>query len=177
MRAIRKLIVGVTATMLSATAAYAADPIIIPPPAPPPPFVAPVVSPFAGLYFGGHYTQSIAFGPPFRAIGGQVGFNVVNGSLLFGGEARVGYVLTPVNSIYLQGNGRVGFVLGDMFLLYGTAGIGTVPGAGPFNYFNFGGGAEVAFGNIGVFAEITRVQQIGGGANFNKFAIGVNFHP
>ena len=173
----RKLIVGVAATMLTATAAMAADPIIIPPPAPPPPFVpAPVVSPFAGLYLGGHYTQSINFGPPFRAVGGQVGFNIVNGALLFGGEARVGYVLAPVNSLYLQGNGRVGFVLGDMFLLYGTAGVGTVTGPG-FNYFNYGGGAEVAFGNIGIFGEITRVQQFGGGATFNKFAIGLNFHP
>jgi hypothetical protein len=176
MRAIRKLIVGIAATMLSATAAYAADPIIIPPPAPPPPFVAPVVSPFAGLYFGGHYTQTISVGP-FRAIGGQVGFNVVNGALLFGGEARVGYVLSPINSLYLQGNGRVGFVLGDMFLIYGTAGIGSVFNAGPFNYFNYGAGAEVAFGNIGIFGEITRVQGFGGGPTFSQFSIGVNFHP
>ena len=83
MKLASKIAAGVTALVLTSTAAMAADVIVVPPPAPPPPAPLPVVSPFAGLYFGGYYTRAFA-PPPFQSIGAQVGYNFVRGSLLFG---------------------------------------------------------------------------------------------
>lgn len=182
MTLIRKLIVGVAATMLTTTAAMAADPIIIPPPAPPPPMaMAPVASPFEGIYFGGYFYRTLPLaGPGFRAFGGQVGYNIVRGSMLFGVEARVGFVQPPPpgGSIHFDVGGRAGFILGNNVLLYGGVAVGAVPGV-PFRYLSVGGGAEFVLGDrIGIFGELRHVWGLPlGGTQFNMLAVGINFHP
>jgi hypothetical protein len=176
MKLARTIAAGVTAVVLTSTAALAADPIIIPPPAPPPPMApVPVVSPFAGLYLGGYYTRTLNIGP-FQSVGAQAGYNFVTNALLFGVEGRVGYAFGQ--GLTADIGGRVGVVLADRFLVYGGASIGTVPSAGPFNFWTVGGGGEFMLGDtISLFGEFRRVSSIPAGTTFNQVTFGLNFHP
>jgi opacity protein-like surface antigen len=172
-----KLATGVAAVVMTSTAAMAADVIVIPPPAPPPPVVpAPAVSPFAGLYVGGHYTRGFVNGGT-NAVGAQAGYNFVNNSFLVGVEGRVGAAFNNGPNLYAEIGARAGFVVGQSFLLYGAASIGVVPNFN-FNYRTLGAGVEFALGgNVSLFGEFRRVNQLNGATTFNQVTVGLNFHP
>jgi hypothetical protein len=115
---------------------------------------------------------------PFRAFGGQVGYNMVRGSMLFGVEARVGVVQPPGPGVQFDVGGRAGFILGNNVLLYGGVAVGAVPNVG-FRYLSAGAGAEFVLGDrIGIFSEFRHVWSLPfGGIDFNMLVVGINFHP
>ena len=169
----RRLLLGTAAATLTATAAMAADPIIYTP-APPPYYAPPAAIAFdwSGFYAGAHLIRPI--GAPFILFGGQAGFNIQRGSLVFGFEARGGIV---PGSYFVGAGGKAGIALGGRgnFLVYGTAAAGFAP-AGPGFYWVAGGGAAVGLGSrVSVFAEFD-VLGAGGGCCAYGLVGGLNFH-
>jgi hypothetical protein len=175
MRLTRRLLVGAAATILSASAAMAAEPIYMPPPmAPMAP--APIAYNWGGFYVGGFVGRANIF--PTPAVGAQVGFNFQPGNLVVGIEARIGRLIgAPPPNTFADGRVKAGFTLGmtGNVLLYGVASLGTVFGAGA-PYYTAGGGVEIGFGRISVFAEGVAIGFGGGGFIGNAFQAGMNFH-
>ena len=163
---IRAFVAGIAGSFALATAAAAADPVIIAAPSPPPMVIAPAGFNWAGPYAGADIVLGGAFG-----LGGQFGFNVVRGRLLFGGEGWVAFAPGPGGFLFAA-MGKVGFLFGptDRALVYGTAGISPVPG-GP-DFFAGGGGAVGIGQRLSVFGEALAV--VGAGCCF--YRAGVNLH-
>lgn len=174
MRLARKLAVGLAAVMLSASAAMAADPIFIPPPPAPPPMAPlPVAYDWSGFYAGAHLVRP--FGAPFVVFGGQAGFNIQRGNLVFGFEARGGIV---PGGFFAGAGGRAGVALGARgnVLVYGHAALIFVPGD---LFYIFGGGGEFGVSDrLSIFAEFDVLGEPGPGGGCCAFgaAAGVNFH-
>lgn len=175
----RRLAAGALALAISGTAAVAADvaPLVVPPVAPV--VIAPAVPSFdwSGLYVGiyGGFNRGI---PP-GAVGATAGFNIVNGRLLFGAEARLGGFFPGEAGfdVHLEGLGRAGLLIGDRTLAYGTAGVGTVFCCS-FTYWFAGGGVELGLGErLSVFGEARVFDDVGGGF-FPSLMLrtGINLH-
>jgi len=156
----------------SAVAASAAD-LPTPPmaPPPPPPMAAPAFDwsgPYIGAYGGIFY-------PAYYQAGIQAGVNMVRGNFLFGAEAQLGAIFAGGFTYDVALNGRLGFILGERFLLYGIAGVGFNPAVGPL--WTAGGGVEVALGTAwSLFAEGGVAGTFGGGLFAYTFQAGVNWH-
>lgn len=146
--------------MISASSALAAD---VPPimPAQPPVVVVPPQAGFdwKGPYAGAFLTVDILTDPfevGISAAGGQVGFNIVRGSFLFGPQLRLG-VYVPESDFLVAGGPRVGVIFGaeDRILVYAAASFGWIPNApDPGTLYTFGGGVEVGLGErFSIFAE------------------------
>jgi outer membrane immunogenic protein len=172
---IKRAVAASAMLMAGIVAASAADiPPIIPPPSPPPPPPAPTfdwTGPYVGIY-GGHILST-----PRNQAGVQAGFNIARGALLAGVELQAGAMFAG-GTVVFEGNlnGRLGAVLGDRFLLYGEAGVGTI-GFSTYTY-TFGGGAEVAIADaISIFAEAKGLGAFGGGCCVTTVQVGLNWHP
>ena len=164
-----RLLLTTAAITLTSTAAFA-GPVHVP--APPPPVVIPVDEPFEGFYIGAELgfvfgDGEESFDQPGTvdgdidiefdtgtAYGLFAGYNVQNGSTIFGGEIRAlhfsAYIDTEDDGFEVESvidlRGRVGFGLGSA-LSYGAAGysFGTMVLGGPsidIDGFNVGGGVE-----------------------------------
>jgi hypothetical protein len=184
MNFIKRIAAGVTGAvlMLSASAAMAADvqpvipaqpPIVV---VPPPPPVYDWRGPYVGAFFTLEYETN-----PFEidplVVGGQVGFNIVNGSFLFGPQLRIGYFI-PEPAILMTLGPRFGVLLGaqQKLLLYAAASLGYVP-AFPVVFYSFGGGAEFGIGErFSVFGETRLLGGIGDGCCALISTVGANFH-
>jgi hypothetical protein len=127
--------------------------------------------PYIGVYGG-----ALFGGTTVGEAGIQAGFNIVRGRFLAGLEAQVGAVFaggTFSYEAYL--NGRLGFILGDRFLLYGEAGVGTL--AGTFVWTG-GGGIEIALRDAwSLFVEAKAIGAFGGGG-IAAYGVqgGINWH-
>lgn len=171
-----RLISGLTALVMTAGAAAAADmPAMVAPaaPPPPPPIAAPAFD-WGGLYVGGTVSRGI-FAP--IEVAAQVGYNFVNGRLVYGIEAgaRIPPLGPPAVSLFVKG--RVGLTLGQRALVYGLVAIEQPLFAGPPTLWMAGGGA--AFGirdNVSIFAEASVLGSFGGGCCGLLIQGGVNFH-
>lgn len=185
MKFAKKILAGMagTALMFSASAALAADiqPII---PAQPPVIVVPPATGFdwAGPYVGAFVTLEILTDPfdiNAVAAGGQVGFNIVRGSFLFGPQLRLG-VFIPETDFLVTIGPRVGVLLGaeDRILVYAAASFGWIPNApDPGTFYTFGGGVEVGIGErFSVFAETRALGVMDVGCCGIITTMGANFH-
>jgi outer membrane immunogenic protein len=172
---IRTLALGIVGSALVTTSVLAAD--LPPPPAgappPPPPMAAPAFDwsgPYIGAY-GGVFLPATA-----GQAGIQAGFNVVRGRFLAGLEAQVGAVFGGGGFTYeAYLNGRLGFILGDRFLLYGEAGVGMLGG---IFIWTGGGGMEIALREAwSIFAEAKAIGVFGGGG-IAAYTVqgGINWH-
>lgn len=165
---IKALIAGLAGSFAISTAAFAADPIVIPPPAPPPPVVlAPAGFGWGGLYLGGNIVAAVTTGgSAFIGFSGQAGFNFVTGSLLFGGEFSVTAVTLggpPLGPFVGFASGKAGFLLGatDNILLYGIGGYAFPLGGGGGGAFLVGGGVGFGIGqSISIFVDALAVPAI-----------------
>jgi hypothetical protein len=128
---------------------------------------------WSGIYFGVY--GGYFWGPNVIQAGAQVGFNMVRGSFLAGLELEAGPVFAGgAFSYQAEADARLGFVLGQRFLLYGLAGIGIVNGIA---YWAAGGGAEIGIGNaLSVFAEGKYVAQLTGVGTGLIVQGGLNWH-
>lgn len=184
MNFIKRIAAGVAGAvlMLSASAAMAADvrpvipaqpPIVVVPP-PPPGFDW--RGPYVGAFFTFEYdVDPLALDP--LAVGGQVGFNIVNGSFLFGPQLRIGYFI-PEPAIFMTLGPRFGVLLGaqQRLLLYAAASLGYVP-AFPLVFYTAGGGAEFGIGErFSVFGETRLMGAFGEGCCTIITTVGANFH-
>ena len=161
--------------LMNAIAANAADltPIMVSAPPPPPSIPAPTFD-WAGPYIGAYGGYTFGFG--FGQAGLQAGYNfVMGGGLLAGIEAQAGVAFG--GGLGLEGdlNGRLGYILGGNFLLFGEAGLGIISGT---PIYTAGGGMEVAVGqSVSVFAEAKAMGTIGGGIGGLTVQGGLNWHP
>ena len=174
MRFRRAALLGLVGSAFIATSAIAADvpPVVVAPPAPPPPVA--IGFDWAGLYVGAHGGDFL--GPSPLNFGLHGGFNVVNGRLLYGVDARVSlYGFGPPSLYEVIARARAGFLLGDRLLVFGAAGIGLADG--PFG-FELGGGAELALGQrLSIRAEMNWLFDGGGLAIPPFWTVGLTFHP
>jgi hypothetical protein len=115
---------------------------------------------WSGMYFG-VYGGWISLGA--GQAGAQVGFNMQRGSFVAGLELEAGAIFAGGAFSYeVEADARLGFVLGERFLLYGLAGVGFFGTAGA--YWAAGGGAEIAIRDaLSVFAEGKAIGAFGGG--------------
>jgi hypothetical protein len=181
---IKALVAGIAGSFAISTAAFAADVIVIPPPAPPPPvIVAPAGFGWGGLYLGGNIVAAISTGgSAFIGFSGQTGFNLVSGSLLFGGEFSVTAVTLggpPLGPFVGFASGKAGFLLGatDNVLLYGIGGYAFPLSGGGGGAFLVGGGAAFGIGqSISVFVDALAVPVLAPGPVCCFVRAGVNFH-
>jgi opacity protein-like surface antigen len=176
MKIARTVLLAVVGSALIATGAIAADlpraPTVVAPP-PPPPMAAPAFD-WSGMYVGAY--GSYFSGDPFILLGVQAGYNMVRNHFLAGIEAQAGaYYAFPSIGFHGSLNGRLGFILGERFLIYGEAGVGAVlPGA-----FIWTGvaGAEVALGSTwSIFVEGGLLGELGVGPAGYLIQAGVNWH-
>jgi len=169
----RILVAGafVAATAAAANAADLPTPPIAPPP--PPPMATPAFD-WSGLYFG-LYGGGLYNGSFLPRGGVQAGYNFVPGRVLVGVEAQAGIFYNGVIEYEADLNGRLGFILGERFLVYGEGGI-TYLTTDPL-LWNAGGGIAVGLGrSASIFAEAKAIGAFGGGAAAYFFEAGVNFH-
>ena len=170
-----KIAASAAALMMVAGSAFAADvPQVVTPVAPPPP-PAPTFD-WAGAYVGAHVGDFL--GPSPLNFGVHGGFNIVNGNLLYGVDARAsayccGFVLYEAIV-----RARAGFLLGDRLLVFGAAGIGL----SDFDFgVEFGGGVEYAIGSsLSLRAEVNALFDFGGGFGLEYplfWSVGLTFHP
>ena len=185
MRLGKATLFGVLGGAMISTGAMGADvpPMVMPAAPPPPPVVAPAptfdwAGPYVGAYAGRlFYVVDEEFAWADWLFGGQAGYNIVNGNLLFGAEVRAG-VLDDFGDLAFEGeiDARAGVILRDRVLTYVQAGIGTV---GFFEYFwTIGGGVEIGIGKaISIFGEAS-VRQAFGAEDCCGFQVlgGINFH-
>lgn len=178
-----RILCGLAALMLGTGAAAAADlPVVVAvaPPAPPPTFD------WGGAYVGVHlgFWDQIdceIFECDALEPGVQVGYNFVNGNILYGVEGTVGVWWQPWNSgvspLFFTLSGRGGFLLGDKVLLYLEAGIWGYLINGP-SALIAGAGVEFALTNsLSVFGE-AKVFKTFGDPVFPAIWLqaGVNWH-
>ena len=169
MRLTRRLLVGAVATVLSTSAAMAADPIFMPPPAPGPVVVAPQAM-WTGAYFGTFLAITVPTGGPplWKSLGVVGGYDFQVNRMVLGLNVRTSVpspigVGAPLFTGLLDANLniRAGFLVNDRFLAYGTAGLGIVMPA--FPYWTIGLGVEFAMSDrLHLFTELTRARALGG---------------
>lgn len=96
-----------------------------PPPryAEPPPYDAPFTSYWQGLYGGVHLGWAEDSHSDGVIGGGQIGYNWQASRIVYGLEADVSVADTSVD-VLGSARGRLGFLLDDRLLAYGTAGVG-----------------------------------------------------
>ena len=175
----RSLVLGIAGSVMIATGAMAADvpPLVVAAP-PLPPMAAPAFD-WAGAYVGVHGGLSIFLeeecGRDCRTpeVGGQVGYNFVNGSFLFGAEASIGVWWDGgFSPVHVTLTARGGLLVGDNLLVYGEAGFWRYfSGASTCPCAIFGLGAEYAISNsLSIFAEAKTL------VGFSWLQIGINWH-
>lgn len=178
MKRARIIVVGFAAFAMTAGAAVAADvpPVVIVPPAPPPP-TAPAFD-WAGIYIGVHAGDFL--GPSDYNYGVHGGFNFVNGSLLYGVDARAS-ALGPIFIYEAMVRARAGFLLGDRVLVFVAGGAGWTSGPGGTGLgLELGGGVELALGqSLSIRAEVNQTFIAAGFLpNIPTFwTVGLTFHP
>lgn len=182
MKLVNKILAGMAGSvlMVAASASMAADiPVMVPPMAPPVIVVPPPAGfDWQGVYVGGVLSLGVdpsPFAVGIIGVGGQVGFNIVRGSLLFGPVLRAGVVFGP-NALVVSGGARAGVLVGaeDRLLIYGGAALAYIP-AGPGLVTTAGGGVEFGIGErLSIYGE-TRVL-ISGGVGCCIVMTGVNLH-
>jgi opacity protein-like surface antigen len=179
----KRIAVGLAGALLmfSASSAMAADvqPVI---PAQPPVVIVPPPPPgfdWQGAYVGAFLTLEFdtdPFAVDLTVVGGQVGFNIVRGSFVFGPQLRIGYLI-PEPAIVATLGPRFGVLLGaqQRLLLYAAASLGYIP-AFPALFYTVGGGVEFGIGQrFSVFGE-TRLLGGGPGCCVIITNVGANFH-
>ena len=149
-------------------------PAVTPAPAPPP---APSFN-WAGLTIGidGAY-HNCGICLYWGTALGEVGYNWVNGSLLYGVQLGAGAFIGPIPPVapVVSLDARVGYILGNA-LLYAEGGGGKYFGGGDF-YLGAAGGVELAVGQaMSVYAEAGADKFFGGPWVWNVGG-GLRFHP
>lgn len=171
MKLTKSLLLGTAGTLMMASTAFAAD-LPPPPPAPPPPPPAPVFSwggPYAGAFVGYDTTLTGAI------AGVQFGYNFEFGNFVAGLEVETIYPIFGATVVDARLNARLGAVLGEKFLVYGEAGIGSWVVA---PVWTVGGGVEYAITDaMSLFGEAEAVFVIGGGYVATQITGGFNYHP
>jgi len=167
------IVVGFAAFAMTAGAAMAADIPVVAPLAPPPPpapvaafdWAGPYVGADAGLFF---------WGAPVH-VGLHGGYNIVNGNVLYGVDARASLVGFS-SLIEAMVRARAGYLIGERLLVFAAAGVGW-PG-GPAVGFELGGGAEFALGqSLSLRAEVFQVFLTTGPIYPTFWTVGLTFHP
>jgi outer membrane immunogenic protein len=171
----RILIAGafVVGTAFAANAADLPHPPMAAPAPPPPPMAAPAFD-WSGPYIGayGGLTYGLA---SYYEFGVQAGFNMVRGKFLAGIEAQVGAIWAGGFGYEVAVNSRLGFILGQRFLLYAQGGVGFNNGVGLL--WTAMAGMEFAIGDTwSLFAEGGYAGAFGGGLFAYVFQAGVNWH-
>src|SRR5699024_9371058 len=113
-----------SAGMLVATAAFAADPVVIPATPTPVVIVEPAGFDWNGFYaslYGAYHRPS---GDRIWGGGGSVGYNFGVGSLVVGPEVLVYALSYNPTSINVVPRVRIGAAVGDRALIYGAIGYG-----------------------------------------------------
>ncbi|MGV8840516.1 MAG: hypothetical protein ACWA6X_09450 [Bauldia sp.] len=185
MTSAKRILAGMTgaAMMCSASTVLAADvqPIV---PVQPPVVVVPPPAGFdwQGPYAGAFLTLDVLgepFGLGIAAVGGQVGFNIVRGSFLFGPQLRLG-MYVPETDLLVTAGPRAGVILGaeERILLYAAASFGWIPQApDPGTFYTFGGGVEFGLGErFSVFTEARALGIPGIGCCGFLATTGANVH-
>ena len=163
---------GIGLAAMASASAYAADVVYEEPPAPAAPIVSAPVSTWAGPYAG--VSLGYGFGGSVEGAGNEIdtdgwmggvfgGFNMQNGSFVYGAEADVNYTGMDGSNAGIEAReridgsirGRAGVALNDDVLIYGTAGVAaerlrisapSVPGARDTNMmlgYTVGAGTDV----------------------------------
>ena len=183
MRVKRTLFAGAF-LVASAAVASAADLPVAPLP-PPPPMVTPAFDwsgPYIGVYVGLLRQQSaVTVPPPVPRAGIQAGYNIVRGNFLGGIEIQAGlYGFSAPLTLEGDLNARLGFILGQRFLLYSEAGLmvlltPSIPSTTLL--WTLSGGLEVALGQSwSIFAEGGIARPFGGGLQALVVEGGINRH-
>jgi opacity protein-like surface antigen len=170
---------GAAALALVATSAGAAGlpgPVSVPPPP------APTGFDWAGAYVGTFTNPVFRFNPwtfGFLQSGVQVGYNFVNGNLLFGIEGQVHALYTPSPFMFGAVEGvltaRLGAVIGEQTLAYAETGVLFSP-ATSTTVFLTGGGLEVGLGeSVSLFGEAKAFFCCGTTRGI-QFSFGLNYH-
>lgn len=153
-----------TAFLLSTAFTAFAGPVDVPPPLPP---VVIADEPFEGFYVGleygfaqGDITREdlltapvpLTFEPDGSVWGGFAGYNVQNGSLIYGGEVRLLHFDGVSEGVFefedvLDIRARVGFAASDALMIYGALGYSTASAVAggvdvDLDGFNYGAGVE-----------------------------------
>ncbi len=104
----------------------------------------------------------------------RLGYNLQSGNLVYGGEFVYGTF--PDFSInYWWVNGRVGYAIGDTFMVYGLVGRGGSDV--PTQSWQYGLGAEAMITqSVSVRFEATQVQRDGVGFVGNTFSLGLGWN-
>ncbi|MCC6735351.1 MAG: hypothetical protein IT534_04405 [Bauldia sp.] len=167
------LVAGASVLVAGTASAAEVGPINLPatPPAvplPPPPGFS-FAGPYVGAYFGRLVAESA-----FQA-GLQGGFNFLRGPFLVGAEAQLGAAFGGGFAFEADLNARLGFVLGERFLVYGEGGIGYISGV---PVYTAGGGVEIGVGqSFSVFGEAKALGPLGGPILSLTVQAGINWHP
>ncbi|GHA10485.1 hypothetical protein GCM10007989_00810 [Devosia pacifica] len=180
---VRSLSIGVAAAALMVSGAQAADLII---PTTPEPIYEPAGFSWDGLYAGveagGIFTDGID-DDVGGVIGGVVGVNfTVADPFLLGAELQGDYVWMDGDDAGLfLALARVGAVVTDEVLVYGSAGVGvSVTDGDDDGVFALGGGVEVAVTeNVSVRGEVLGLGTLDDGDDFftgAKATVGVFYH-
>lgn len=173
---LKRTIAAGALVLMSAAGTQAADLPMAPMAPPPPPPPAPMAPAFdwSGPYIG--FYGGYAVGPAWIQAGVQAGMNVVRNHLLFGAEVQAGAIYAGGFGFEANLNGRLGFILGSRFLVYGEAGVG-VALPPPTYLWTAGGGIEIGLGNAAsLFTEAKLIGAFGGGTIGYTIQAGVNFH-
>lgn len=153
-----------TAILMSTSTAFA-GPVEAPPP--PPPIIVQPDEPYDGFYVGLEYgiaqgdiletdllvtPTPFTFTPEGSAWGGFAGYNVQNGSMIYGGEIRMLHFIGVEDAGFefedvIDLRARLGFAASDALMFYGALGYSTsnaVAGGVQTDLtgFNYGAGVE-----------------------------------
>ncbi len=195
-----KRLATMTAIFVASSTAAFAGPVEVPPP-PPPVYVEPEACALAfDCFYGG---VEFGFGDGYvdettavvganvvsrtltfdgEAYGAFAGYNIQNGSTVFGGEVRYLHVnLADASGAFeidsvLDIRGRVGLASSDALMIYGAAGWSTASAMGAASFdmtgFNYGVGVEYNI-NESLFlgADVTGRQVEGSNGGFDYDAV------
>ena len=169
---IGRYLMGVVGSALIATGAFAADLPSVPTVTAPPPMAAPAFG-WGGVYYG--ISAGRVVGP--LEVQAQVGYNIVRGRFLIGGELAAGVGFAGSFAFTATANARLGLLLGDRAVIYALAGIERVLAPTPL-FWTARGGVEYALNErMSVFGEAGIVGGFGLGIGpFITFRTGVNLH-
>lgn len=139
-----------------------------------PPMVDDVaVTDWDGVYAGLTGAAWFQGGVIFPAVGVELGANFVSGDMLFGVEGDLAYYWTSGN--FDAGlTGRVGVVLNDTAVLYGSVGVGALSDGVSF-YVPVGVGAEFML-TESVSLDLSGEYLIGNGFNATRIGAALNWH-
>ncbi len=177
MKSVRKIVVGIAATLAMSTGAFAGQDL-----GQYAPYAGGVGFEgfYAGVLLGGFFDGTSAYltAPDTSAIslGAAAGVNFyITESVLGGfevqGSADFGASGTAFDALGLA---RVGFSPDDNFMVYGASGLGVAGGSG---VYAFGGGVEVAaVDSVGIRGEILGLGTWGNAPDAVKASVGLIWH-